>query len=214
MKLRKVLLSTVLGVALAISATGVALAAEAPGNTATCKFVYERDRLGEGFTVSGNTVSVNVIVTGNETCRKDFVLAAFKIPHDTLTPFPEELQTLFDYTVLRGVGPGTYKMTVKIPDCFYQVDLTLGTNPTGPNGRLPYEANRMLNSHLGGTQKCVDQPVVTPPVVTPAATTPAPRTLAATRELPKTGPGSVFVSAFSIATISGVLHNLYTRRRK
>lgn len=209
MNVRKIVIGLILGVALAtgVSAT---VSAVAPGDTATCDYV--EPGLGKGFVASGNTVSMNVTINGNSSCRKSFVLSSFKVPHDRLVAEPVEDQILFDYDRISNVGPGTYKLTVKVPDCFHQVDLALGTNPTGPNGRLPYELNRLLNAYMGGTQKCVTKPPVTPPtttlppVVPVAAVTPT--------KLPDTGPASVAAVGLSLGSLSGVAHYVFSRRRK
>ncbi|MDQ3123189.1 MAG: hypothetical protein M3Q14_00690 [bacterium] len=198
--------AAVLGLAFSFGVATTAGASSAPGDTAHCKFIYEKG-LGKGFTANKNTVSVNVIVKGNEDCRKDFVLASFKIPHDTLQPFPVEEQTLFDHTVLRNVRPGTYKMTVKVPNCFHQVDLALGTSPTGPNGRLPYEKNRLLNAYLGGDKKCVEETPKTPVV-------PKKPEVKSVKTLPKTGAGSIAAGFVSVSAISGLGYNLIARKRK
>lgn len=211
MNKRKLLIGFGLGVVLATAITTTAHAATMYGDTASCRIVHEFG-VGKGFTAIGNTVSINTIVAGDaKTCRKDVVLASFKVPHDTLTPYPLEDQKLFDYDVIRGVGPGTYKMTVKVPNCFHQVDQAVGKNPTGPNGRLPYEAGRMRNAYMGGTEKCEKKtPPVTPPVTPPTPPAPTPEVPAA---LPKTGPASVASGVLSVSALSGAAHYIVSRRR-
>lgn len=207
MKLRKLLLGLGMGIALAGVISAPVSAATPYDDTANCRIVHEFG-VGKGFTASGNTVSVNAIVAGDSTCRKDIVLASFKVPHETLTPYPLEDQKLFDYAKRRGVGPGTYKMTVKVPNCFHQVDLAVGTNPTGPNGQLPYEPGRMRNAYMAGTKKCVDKPPVTPEEPeTPEQPKETPKAL------PETGPASVIGTAFVVATGSGLAHSFASRRR-
>jgi LPXTG-motif cell wall-anchored protein len=204
MKLSHLIAGLLVGTAMiAIPARVSAATPDSP----TCMFKHEFG-VGKGFTAANGTVSVNVIIEGNSSCRKDFVVASFKIPHETLKVYPLEAQTLYDYKAMSNKGPGTYKMTVKVPDCYHQVDLARGTNPTGPNGRLPYEAGRMLNAYVGGTKSCIEKPV-TPTPVTPVATPPAPTPTT----LPKTGTGSVLATILGVSAISAGLYSIVQRRR-
>ncbi len=156
-RVRNIILALALGVVLA---TGVrAVVHAAPGDTPTCKYIPQAD-LGKGFTKGsnskGDTISTTVGVQGDSNCRKDFVLASFIVPHQGGNPYPLEDQKLFASATLQNVASGpngmmaTYSLTVNVPKCFYQVDLALGTNPTGPGGHLPYEPGRLLNAYLGG----------------------------------------------------------------
>lgn len=194
-------------------AAGNTAAAMNPRDNANCEIGYTASQLGKGFTAnSGNTVSYTVIVKGDANCRKDLVMASFKIPHATLQPYPVEEQTLFDHMVIKDATPGRHTLTVKVPTCFHQVDVTRGTNPTGPNGKLPYEGHRMIDAYLGGDKVCKDEPVVVTPT-TPVQ--PAVKTVTTVRpaELPKTGLGSLVGIVAGSSVVAGIAHNVYSRRR-
>lgn len=178
-----------------------------PLDTANCEIGYKASQLGKGFTAnSDNTVSYTVVIKGDASCRKDIVMASFKIPHATLQPYPVEEQTLFAYTTIKDAAPGEYTLKVNVPECFYQVDVARGLNPTGPNGRLPYEDHRLIDAYLGGKEACKDKPVVEKPVVKPAVKeTP--------KVLPETGAGSVVGIVASTTVGAGLAHSLVMRRR-
>lgn len=161
MKIRNLVISIALvGVTLATGLIATAKVEAAPGDTATCKYIPLTD-LGKGFTkgtnAQGDTISTRIKVEGDSNCRKDFVLAAFKIPGKDGNPYPLEDQKLFHFSTLKNVKPGTYKLTVNVPKCYHQVDLALGLKPTGPNGQIPYEPGRLLNAYLGGNEKCTKE---------------------------------------------------------
>ncbi len=159
-------LGLVLGLALVVGFAVKSHVAASPGDTPTCQFIEQG--LGQGFVKGtnskGDTISIDFIVRGDSNCHKNFVLAAFTIPHQDGNPYPLEDQMLFGASKLENASPGTYKMTVNVPKCFYQVDLALGLNPTGPNGHLPYEPGRLLNAYVGGNGlDCAPNPPPPPP---------------------------------------------------
>ncbi len=214
MKIRNIILSLVLGVAVATGVTASAKVYANPGDTPTCKFTEEG--LGKGFVKGtnskGDTISISFNVEGDANCRKDFVLSAFTVPHKDGNPYPLEDQKLFAAAKLKDAQPGTHTMTVNVPKCFYQVDLALGLNPTGPNGKIPFEPGRLLNAYLGGHGlKCEATPPTTPPTTPPA--TPASTTQTVTK-LTNTGPSGVVATAMSVAAAAGTAHYMYNRRRQ
>ncbi len=210
MKIRNLVIGLALGVALATGMTASAKVFANPGDTPTCKFTEEG--LGKGFVkgtnAQGDTISIDFKVSGDSNCRKDFVLSAFTIPHKDGNPYPLEDQKLFADAKLKNAKPGTHTMTVNVPKCFYQVDLALGLNPTGPNGHLPFEPGRLLNAYVGGHGlKCEVKTPKTTPTATPASTThPA--------ELTSTGPSGVAAAALSVSGLSAIGHYLFSRRRQ
>ncbi len=200
MKMRNIILGIAsLGMVLAIGVSASAHVSAANGDTPNCKFIYEEGQH-KGFTTGtnekGDTVSVNVIVEGDSNCHKDFVFASFEIPNAAGNPYPLENQKLFDFVQLPGAKPGTYKMTVNVPKCFYQVDLALGMKPTGTNGHLPIEPGRMLNAKLGGNGVCTTPTPPATPVTTQPTTTPT--------TLINTGAGNI-AGLFAIVTVAAAL---------
>lgn len=213
------LLNVVVGAVVA-AATVVAVNTAPVGATAAkeCKFEYANFGgnygLGQGFEKHPDVVSIQFRIVGDEDCRMDVTLTTWKIPHATLQPYPVEEQTYFAHQTGKQLKPGFHTLAAKVPDCFWQADLVKGVNPTGPGGKLPYEENRMLNATLGGNKKC-EKPK-TPP------TTPQPPTggggavesAQTPGKLVETGPASVIGAAFGVSTVTGVAHNVVSRRRK
>lgn len=100
------------------------------------------------------TVSAAFEVKGKD-CKEPVVLATWQAP-DGDKGRPYELQKLFAHK--NGTfAEGKHTLTVKMPDCFYQVDLARGLSPTGPNSSAVYEKGRLMGSLHGGTKKC-DEP--------------------------------------------------------
>lgn len=196
MKVRNIILGLALGVVLAVGVGASAHVSAANGDTPNCKVILAGKR-GEGFVKGtndkGDTVSIGFKIEGDDKCIKDIVFASFIVPHPAGNPFPVEDQVLFDFTRLREITPGTYNMTVNVPKCFYQVDLSLGAKPTGKNGHLPLdEPGSMLNATLGGDGlQCA-------PPITPTATSTTPTTLV------NTGSGNI-AGLFAIVTVAGAL---------
>lgn len=156
------------------------------------------------FVLNGNgTVSATFEVKGNTDCKLDVTLASWQAP-DADKGRPYDQQKLYKY-VTDSFGVGRHTLTVELPNCFYQVDLVRGKNPTGPNNMPVYEKGRMMGSLHGGTKVC-EEPK-TPPVVT------TPPQVSSATTLPKTGAGGM-VGLFAGASIFGAAaHNLAVRRR-
>lgn len=223
MKMRNFVIGAALAAAMVVglASSNQKVQAASPGDTATCKFIYE-EGLGKGFTRGFNSngdpiVSVNVIVSGNAFCRKDFVLASFKIPHATLQPYPVDEQVLFRQTILRNLEPGKYKMSVEVPDCFHQVDLALGTVAADADGHPFFPPNRLLNAYLGGTKRCVEPPV-TPPEKPerPVRVIREVKTVVTKQpeSLPKTGFGEAAGIFASVTAAGAVAHRYILGRRR
>ena len=177
-------------------------------NTATgagSRFVLNND----------GTVSATFKVEGDSTCKMAVSLASWQAP-DALKGRPYDQQKLFAH--MSGTyGVGTYTLTVKLPTCYYQVDLVRGTSPTGPNGSPVYDDALMMGSLHGGTKTCVDTPPTTPPTTpeTPQAPVQPQVLAAATPEaLPNTGAGSTAAIAAVLAAIAGAGYSYMRRLRK
>jgi hypothetical protein len=137
--------------------TNCAVVAVGSANTA--------NQAGSRFTVQGGVVSSKVKVTDDDECRETVTLVTWQAP-DGNKGLPYSAQKLFQHTT-KTFAPGVYSISTKLPDCFFQVDLVRGSQPTDPNGGPLYGKDRMMGSLHGGTQACADPtPSVTP---TPSA---------------------------------------------
>lgn len=200
---RTALVVSVLGVTLSGMAFATANASAA--TACTVKAVGTKNTTGNTnsrFTLNGDgTVTAAFTVTGHD-CEQAVTLASWQAP-DAIKGRPYDQQKLYKH-VTGTFGEGTYKLTVQLPDCYYQIDLVTGTSPTGVNGTPVYETERMLGSLHGGTQKCEETPPTTPETPTTPQT---PVTPASTREqpttLPNTGTGSNILLAALGATVAG-----------
>jgi uncharacterized repeat protein (TIGR01451 family) len=85
-------------------------------------------------------------------------LASYKTPAATFA-VPQTLADAAGGSYSSGDAP---PLTVTVPDCFYQVDLVLGTTiPTITNSTV-YGTRKILFEN-GGSQKCGTTPPITPP---------------------------------------------------
>jgi len=105
------------------------------GNAPLCKVTAVGER-GSAFKINGaNTLAtVQYKVTGNKNCKAQVSTNSFNAP--SMDGRPYDKQVLF-MRVTKVVTPGTYKNSVGIPTnggkgCFYQVDLTYGTQNVTP----------------------------------------------------------------------------------
>ncbi len=102
--------------------------------------------------VGNNKVSAEFEVKGDANCKQEVTLASWQAPDaDKGRPYSE--QKLFKF-VSGKFGVGKHTLTVELPNCFYQVDLVRGSNPTGIDGGPVYEEGRMMGSLHGGKTKC------------------------------------------------------------
>jgi uncharacterized repeat protein (TIGR01451 family) len=107
---------------------------------------------GSAFAVNGNKATVDFTVKGAEGCKVQLSANSFYAP--SMDGRPYDQQTLFDRTT-KVFGKGSYSMSVNLPTqstqqkgCFYQVDLTYGTNNITP----------VLAYGHGKIQGCGEQP--------------------------------------------------------
>lgn len=164
--------AVVLGAAVTALSVPTTVNAANTSNTANCQVkttgkVNTAGNSDSRFTLNGKMVSAEFEVKGDATCKVDITLASWQAPNaDKGRPYSE--QKLYKY-VTGNFGVGTHTLSVELPDCFYQVDLVRGKNPTGPGNSPIYEAGRMMGSLHGGTEKCEEpkKPVEKTPVNTP-----------------------------------------------
>lgn len=149
------------------------------------------------------TVSASFKVSGND-CKEDVTLATWEAP-DGVHGLPYSAQKLFSH-VTGTFGTGTHTLTVKMPNCYFQIDLVRGNQATDSNGGPEYGTVShipMLGSLHGGTQTC-EQPPVTPPVTPPTTPVTPPKTPVTTpAALPNTGTGSNILVAVLGAGVLG-----------
>jgi LPXTG-motif cell wall-anchored protein len=161
----------------------VAQASTTTAATCSVKTVGNKNTAGAAdsrFTLNADhTVTSTFVVSGTD-CTATVTIASWKAP-DASKGRPYSAQTLFAHTT-DTFSTGTHTISVALPDCYYQVDLVTGSNPTAADGGAVYDTSVMRGSLHGGTKTC------TPPTVPP--------------ELPKTGNGSsVFLLGATVATL-------------
>ncbi|HTE22296.1 MAG TPA: hypothetical protein VK674_04620 [Candidatus Limnocylindria bacterium] len=184
-------------------------------------------------TVNGKTtVTGQFKVTGDANCKKEAVLAVWKM--STATGIPLEEQELFDYdnNDRKTFGPGTHTLTADVPNCWYQVDMLEGWNPSGFNGTANYgnlmhpvdnidpldpgHRRNMLDTDKGGDKSCDEEPETPENPKTPE-TPKKPQVLGkgtdAPAALPATGPGAVVGTFAGVTASAGAAHAIVSKRK-
>ena len=107
-----------------------------------------------GNTAEGDTVQVSFTIAAG-TAPETLSLVSYTAPGPTFVASQAAQQQIFDDDS-GTFGPGTYTLTVTIPDSYYQVDFVCGSaiDTFGPAGsNIFYSAqNRLYSSDNGGTQ--------------------------------------------------------------
>lgn len=190
-----------------------------------CYIVREHGwREGFNFNEDRSQVSYTVEVRGDNDCRQDFQLAAWKIMNDDGEPRPLANQNLYDYDVMENAAPGHHTLTVDVPQCYYQLDVVSGTNPhgAGPNGELPYaESRTMVGAYVGGDTVCAEEepqepqePQTPEQPETPAEPEePAGKGEEVPAELPETGAASVLGGMAGLGALTYGAANYMNSRR-
>jgi hypothetical protein len=145
-----------------VTSVGVtaALGANAHATSTSCTVTGVQPNIGtpvqdRKFTIAGDTTYIDVKVTGTN-CALPVTLAAWEAPNGTDgKPYSE--QKLVSH-VTKTFKEGTHRMSIKLPNCFYQIDLVRGTNPYGTNNTGAYPKERMIGSIHGGTKECETPP--------------------------------------------------------
>ncbi len=119
-----------------------------------------------GNTQQGNTVQVTFTVPSG--MNEQLTLVSYVAPGSTYNASTAHQQQIFD-AASGTFAPGTYTLTVQIPNCYYQIDFVCGLainqlvpplfngSAYGPdNSNITYSAQgRLISADNGGTQVCV-----------------------------------------------------------
>jgi hypothetical protein len=169
------------------------------------------------FVISGNIVSAAVKVTGHKDCKVSATLASWQAPNPDAGK-PYNAQKLFAHTT-ETFDLGIHTISVALPDCFFQVDLTKNM-PTDPNVGNSYPNGSYYGSLHGGSKACTTPTTPTPPTTPATPTQPAAPvqttaqvTPAQPTALPNTGPGATVLGVSALATIGGTIFS-YVRRTR
>lgn len=218
-KFTSILLGSVVSLLVFVGGASVTNAANTSATSCTVSPVnptslYEIDR---NFTYNNDgTVTAKFKVEGNTDCKKDVVFASWEAP--SRSGYPLKDQKLFDYKTA-NFGVGVHELTIKLPDCYWQLDLLEGTNPTAEDGSADYGFGKvhMLDTAHGGTNSCTETPVTPEVPETPVTPTPTPTTPAVvTKEvvsIPSTGAGSIIAGTMGLSTSAGLAVNLIRRKK-
>lgn len=164
----------------------------------------------KSFSVSNNTATATFVVTGDPGCSETVSIAVWQAPYGS-SDYQPYSQQKFISSNSADFTPGTYTISIPLPNCDYQVDLIRGSSVTGPDITANYVYPQLIDWLQAGSTIC-EPPVVvssteTVPPTTPATPTPQPTTLI------NTGAGDV-IGLFAITVISAaMLHRIYIRRR-
>lgn len=123
--------------------------------------------------VSGNTATAHFTVP--QGCKNQTItLASYKAPNGS-DGRPYNQQKLFRSVTKTYSNPGKHSLKIKVPDCFYQVDLARGKviNNFSP-GNTYAQQNRLLASAHGGNKSCDPKPVKPAPAPQPVKPQQAP----------------------------------------
>ncbi len=168
------------------------------------------------FTRVGNRVYIKVVVKGGKNCEKAVTLESWKAPNGT-DGKPYKQQTLYRFKTLTGLKPGEYRVSVQLPNCFYQVDLIHGTKTMGASSDadIKFDADRVIGSVHGGNQACVNVPDTPdePEVPEIPATPTTPLASTTTTSLTKTGPGAIVAGIFTGVSSLGTAAHYFVRRK-
>lgn len=190
---------------------GVALATASPSPSPS---VCTTNNGATSFTVANGVATAHIHLSGSENCQLTVSMASWQTTalHDpandkTYQSDFYKTQKLYDSATKTFTGAGNVTMSVKVPDCFYQVDLVrgasaTGTYPGGAAGGPLYPKGAMIHSLHGGTKACGGNGGGTP--------TPTPSVLGATT-LPDTG-ASDFASLGLASLVSAGAYAVARRR--
>jgi hypothetical protein len=205
MKTVRILVSVIMACGVMVAVHGQA---NATTNNLSCE-VYARS-----YSVGADTVTaifeVKKIDSNVASCTKDVTVASWDAPNLEGTPYSAQK---FVDSKSGTFAPGYHSLTVKKPQCFYQIDLLRGLSPFGANGgHNNYADWQFVSSNHGGTEckptpvpQPQPQPTPTTPVTT-AGTTPTP-----TQTIPSTGAEDVIGLGIAASAGGGVWYELYTR---
>jgi len=138
-----------------------AVTGKAAEDTAKCKVTVigkypSIDKSDSAFKTTGDNVTVQFKVEGDKDCNKEVTFVTWNAPNGTDAK-PYTSQTLHDKKTA-VFKPGTYSMSVKKPQCFYQIDFVRGSSHLGQTGE-PWRYNYngidlMIGYVIGGDKSC------------------------------------------------------------
>lgn len=134
--------------------------------------VERTERRLHGNVKSGDEVTVHFTVADN--CEERYSLVSYESPNDDFTPDGIVNQKFFESDT--GVfAAGDHELTVKVPECFFQIDFIRGEviEDLAAAGRGNWYAKqgRLIDSDTGGSgDACIE---VSSSTVTPTTTAPA-----------------------------------------
>jgi uncharacterized repeat protein (TIGR01451 family) len=107
-------------------------------------------------THEGDTVSVTFTYTG--TAPDEVALVSYTAPGSSFNANTASQQEIFQEAVQQLNGPGTFTLTVTIPNCYYQIDFVCGPviDQFGPAGSNIFYTpqGRLISADNGGIQVC------------------------------------------------------------
>lgn len=218
-RVKQLVLAVISAALMLVSIPAVASAATTSSTNTKCSVspvnatsLYEIDR---NFTYNNNgTVTAQFKVEGDAGCTKDVVFASWKAP--SRSGYPLKDQTLYDFKTA-NFGVGVHNLTIKMPNCYWQLDLLEGTKPTAADGSADYGFGKvhMLDTAHGGTQSCTETPVTPVTPVTPTApVTPAAVTQTVVTSVPSTGAESIVAGTMGVGATTGLAYKLVDSKRK
>lgn len=157
----------------------------------------------KSFTISGTTATSSFTVTGDPGCNEAVTIAAWQAPNGSTDFLPLAQQKLVSSNT-NTFTPGSYTISVQIPNCDYQIDLLRGSSPAAADGTANYVAPQLIDWVE------VSNTVCEPPATTSAVTTPP---VAQPTSLASTGPGNVLGLFVFTTLVAGITHRIYVKRR-
>lgn len=214
-------------IALAVITLGVAFVTTQDTSAAAEKPCINKGQDKTSWTVNGNVATAHFNIP--KECKEVKIsLSSYTSPSNT-DGRPYTAQKFYASTTHVFNKPGQHKLSVKIPNCFYQVDLVRGAPIkvfTHPTDAWLANDKRLLAGKVGGSQSCDAKPAIVP--ATQFETTPKPPAdnpevpvveTASAKEsqpeaLPNTGPAGVIAAFFGTSALgSGAYYAVNYGRR-
>ncbi|CAN5449036.1 hypothetical protein BH10PAT3_BH10PAT3_7400 [soil metagenome] len=196
--------SIVLGLLVSVMSVAPVGATSTTSNDCAVKMVGSSNSIGQAnsrWTLNEDgSVTGNLKVTGNDNCEQTVTLTAWEAPNAD-KGMPYDQQKLVGH-VTKTFSVGTHTISIKLPNCFYQLDLVKGSKATGIDNSPVYETDVMLGSLHGGTKAC-ETPVKPETPITPTVP----------KVLPSTGAGSNIVVIAFVSTVLGYIVQIFRQRR-
>lgn len=164
MNLFRKLLVTIPAV-IVLGATLISAAPALAATSCTTKVVGSTNDAGKStsrvaFSNNNTVASVSVQLSGAADCQNTFTLVSWEAPNAHFDHANLDAQKLHSYKTQTFTGPGTYKVSVDMLDCYYQIDFLNGGKPTDANGKPFYNPGPMAWAQ-GGSKSCIQPPAPT-----------------------------------------------------